>query len=134
MAKEQEKELVRQEKKEVKRAGEEMRPGPVYVPAVDILENENEIFILADMPGVDGKNVDIDLRDNLLTIRGKISPVEEEKVLYREFNWGDYFRQFTVTDAINQGKISAKMDNGVLQLTLPKAEKMKPKRIEVTAG
>jgi len=138
MAKEQEKEkeLVRQEKKEIKKPAEEMRPGPVFIPAVDILENENEIFILADMPGVESKNIDIDLRDNLLTLRGKISPVEEEKekVLYREFNWGDYFRQFTVTDAINQGKISAKIDNGVLQLTLPKAEKKKPKKIQVAAG
>jgi HSP20 family molecular chaperone IbpA len=130
----EEKEMVRQEKKEMKKAGEEMRPGPVFIPAVDILENQNEIMILADMPGVDGKDVDIDLREDVLTLRGSVSPVGDEKEVsvYREFNWGDYFRQFTLTEVIDQEKISAKMDDGVLRLTLPKKEKVKPKRIQVS--
>ncbi|MBP1712713.1 MAG: heat shock protein Hsp20 [Deltaproteobacteria bacterium] len=130
------KEMVPQEKKEVKRTGEEMRPGPVFIPAVDILENQNEIMILADMPGVDGKDVDIDLRNDILTIRGPVSPVEDEKEVsvYREYSWGDYFRQFTLAEMIDQGKISAKMDNGVLRLNLPKKEKVKPKKIEVSVS
>ena len=130
------KEMVLQEKKEVKRTGEEMRPGPVFIPAVDILENQNEIMILADMPGVDGKDVDIDLRNDILTIRGPVSPVEDEKEVsvYREYSWGDYFRQFTLAEVIDQGKISAKMDNGVLRLNLPKKEKVKPKKIEVSVS
>jgi len=130
----EEKEMVRQEKKEMKKAGEEMRPGPVFIPAVDILENQNEIMILADMPGVDGKDVDIDLREDVLTLRGSVSPVGDEKEVsvYREFNWGDYFRQFTLAEVIDQEKISAKMDDGVLRLTLPKKEKVKPKRIQVS--
>ena len=130
----EEKEMARQEKKEVKRAGEETRPGPVFIPAVDILENQNEIMILADMPGVEGQDVDIDLRDDVLTIRGAISPVEDEKEasVYREFNWGDYFRQFTLAEVIDQEKIAAKMDNGILRLTLPKKEKVKPKKIQVS--
>jgi len=130
------KEMVPQEKKEVKRTGEEMRPGPVFIPAVDILENQNEIMILADMPGVDGKDVDIDLRNDILTIRGPVSPVEDEKEVsvYREYSWGDYFRQFTLAGMIDQGKISAKMDNGVLRLNLPKKEKVKPKKIEVSVS
>ena len=132
----EEKEMVRQEKKEVKKAGEEMRPGPVFMPAVDILENQNEIVILADMPGVDGKDVDIDLREDVLSIRGAVSPVEDEKEvsIYREYNWGDYFRQFTLTEAIDQEKISAKMDDGVLRLTLPKKERVKPKKIQISAN
>lgn len=132
----EEKEMVRQEKKEVKRTGEEMRPGPVFIPPVDILENQNEIMILADMPGVDGKDVDIDLRNDVLTIRGPIGPVEEEKEVsvYREYGWGDYFRQFTLAEMIDQEKISAKMDNGVLRLNLPKKEKVRPKKIEVSVG
>ena len=126
----EEKEMVRQEKKEVKKAGEEMRPGPVFMPAVDILENQNEIMILADMPGVDGKDVDIDLREDVLSIRGAVSPVEDEKEVsvYREYNWGDYFRQFTLTEVIDQEKISAKMDDGVLRLTLPRKKESSPKR------
>ena len=131
------KEMELKEKKEVKKeAGEGTRPGPVFIPAVDILENEKELTILADMPGVDSKNVDIDIRENKLTIIGRIDPIEKEKEisLYKEFNWGDYFRQFTLSDLINQEKITAKMDNGVLRLVLSKAEKAKPQKIKVTAG
>jgi HSP20 family protein len=131
-----EKEMELKEKQEVKKAaGEGTRPGPVFIPAVDILENTNELIVLADMPGVDSKNVDIDLRESKLTITGRIDPVEKEGevALYKEFQWGDYFRQFTLSDVIDQGKISAKMENGVLRLILPKVEKMKPQKIQVTA-
>jgi HSP20 family protein len=128
------KEMELKEKHEVKKtAGEGTRPGPVFVPAVDILENVNDITILADMPGVESKNVDIDLRDNQLTIIGRVDPIEKEKEvsLYKEFNWGDYFRQFTLSNVIDQAKITAKMDRGVLKLVLPKVEKPKPQKIKV---
>ena len=131
------KEMTVKEKKALEEgAKESTRPGRVFVPAVDILENEEEIIILADMPGVTSKSVDIDLRESVLTIEGRISPVEGEKevTVYREFDWGDYLRQFTLSDAIDQEKITAKMDQGVLRLILPKAEKRKPKKIQVTAG
>lgn len=126
-------EMELKNKKELKTAGEGTRPGPVFVPPVDILENEQEIVILADMPGVDGKDVSIHLENGQLTIAGKISPVEAEKEvsLYREFHWGDYYRQFTLSDMIDQTRIKAKMDTGVLRLILPKAEKMKPRKIQV---
>jgi len=133
--KDQEMEL--KEKKEVKKvAGEGTRPGPVFIPAVDILENANEIIVLADMPGVESKSVDIDLKDNQLTITGKVDAPEAEKETssYKEFNWGDYFRQFTLSNVIDQGKISAKMENGVLRLVLPKVEKAKPQKIKVATG
>ena len=131
------KEMTVKEKKALEEgAKESIRPGRVFVPAVDILENEEEIIILADMPGVTSKSVDIDLRESVLTIQGRISLVEGEKevTVYREFDWGDYLRQFTLSDAIDQEKITAKMDLGVLRLTLPKAEKRKPQKIQVTAG
>ena len=131
------KEMELKEKHEVKKtAGEGTRPGPVFVPAVDILENVNDITILADMPGVECKNVDIDLRDNRLTIIGRVEPIEKENEvsLYKEFNWGDYFRQFTLSNVIDQAKITAKMDQGVLKLVLPKAEKAKPQKIKVVTG
>jgi len=127
---------VKQKKEVEKRAGETTRPGPVFVPAVDIFENEHEIIVLADMPGVDSKHVDIDLREGRLTIHGRIdgTEVEKEASVYRELNWGDYFRQFSLSDVIDQAKITAKMDQGVLRLTLPKVEKAKPQRIQVTAS
>lgn len=129
-----EKEIELKEKKELKpTAGEGTRPGPVFVPAVDILEDPTGITIVADMPGVDGKNVDIDLKDNQLTITGRIDPVEGEKEvsLYKEFLYGDYIRQFTLSYVIDQNKITAKMEDGVLRLILPKVEKMKPQKIKV---
>ena len=131
------KEMELRKKQEVgKGAGEGTRPGRVFVPAVDIFENPNEITVLADMPGVDSNRVDIDLRDNQLTIVGRIEPIEKEKEvsLYKEFNWGDYFRQFTLSNVIDQTKITAKMDNGVLKLVLPKIEKAKPQKIKVITG
>ena len=130
-------EIELKEKKEVKKvAGEGTRPGPVFIPAVDILENMSEIIVLADMPGVESKGVDIDLKDNQLTITGKVDAPEGDKEisLYKEFNWGDYFRQFTLSNVIDQGKISAKMENGVLRLALPKVEKAKPQKIKVATG
>ena len=136
--KDQEMELMElKEKKEVKKvAGEGTRPGPVFIPAVDILENANEIIVLADMPGVESKSVDIDLKDNQLMITGKVDAPEGEKEmsLYKEFNWGDYSRQFTLSNVIDRGKISAKMENGVLRLVLPKVEKPKPQKIKVLTG
>src|SRR5512139_776559 len=131
------KEMELKKKKEVQKgAGDTMRPGPVFIPAVDILESPNEIVVYADMPGVESKNVDVDLNENQLTIIGRIDPVEGEKEvsLYKEFNWGDYYRSFTLSDVIDQSKIVAKMDQGVLKLTLPKVEKMKPRKIAVTAS
>jgi len=130
-----EKEIELKEKKELKpTAGEGTRPGPLFIPAVDILEDPTGITIVADMPGVDGKNVDIDLKDNQLTITGRIDPVEGEKEvsLYREFLYGDYIRQFTLSYVIDQNKITAKMEDGVLRLILPKVEKMKPQKIKVS--
>jgi HSP20 family protein len=131
-----EREMELKEKKEVKQTkGEGTRPGPVFIPAVDILENERELLVLADMPGVDSKNVDIDLRDNQLTIIGRVDPLvnEKEGFLHKEFEWGDYYRQFSLSNVIDQSKISAKMEEGVLRLVLPKIEKAKPQKIKVAA-
>ena len=130
-----EKEIELKEKKELKpTAGEGTRPGTVFIPAVDILEDQTGITMVADMPGVDGKNVDVDLKDNQLTITGRIDPVEGEKEvsLYKEFLYGDYIRQFTLSYVIDQNKITAKMEDGVLRLILPKVEKMKPQKIKVS--
>jgi len=131
------KEMELRKKQEVEKGtGEGTRPGPVFVPAVDIFENTYEITILADMPGVESNSVDIDLRDNQLTIVGRVGSVEREKEvsLYKEFNWGDYSRQFTLSNVIDQAKITAKMDNGVLKLVLPKVEEAKPQKIRVVTG
>lgn len=130
------KELQVKGKQEVANPAEQTRPGVVFTPEVDIFENERQINILADMPGVAPGDVKIDLNDNLLTISGEVKPFEgknESNVLI-EFEIGRYYRQFTLSEVVDQGKIEAKLEDGVLRLTLPKAEKAIPRQIAVTAG
>jgi len=127
-----EKELQVREKQEVKAGLESTRNVPVYVPPVDIYESQDAIVILADMPGVAPEGVDVDLRDNQLTFTGKVVLEEsKERMLLQEYGVGDFYRQFTLSSRIDQGKIGASMKDGVLVLTLPKAEVAKPKKITV---
>jgi len=133
MADTQSKELKVREKQEVTGSPELSTPGLVFTPAVDIFETEKEITLLADMPGVKADDLTIDLRDNTLTLSADIAPVEnanEEDILV-EYETGKYYRQFTIGELINQEKIDAKLNEGVLRLKLPKVEKATPKKIVV---
>jgi len=136
MADTQSKELKVREKQEVASPAEQTSPGVVFTPAVDIFETGKEITLLADMPGVKANNLTIDLRDNTLTLSADIAPVEnanEEDILV-EYETGKYYRRFTLGELINQEKIDAKLNDGVLRLRLPKVEKATPKKIVVKAG
>ncbi len=130
------KELKVKEKQELSSPAEHTRPGPVFTPAVDILETEKELTLLADMPGVTTKNLNIDLRDDTLTLVGDIDPFEgpDEQDIIVEYEVGKYFRQFTLSEVIDQDKIEANLNNGVLRLKLPKVEKAKPRKITVQAA
>ena len=130
------KELQAKEKHEVAAPAEQTRPGLVFTPEVDIFETDHKITVLADMPGVAADGVNIELRDDVLTLSGDIKPWEEpdESDVLVEFEIGKYYRQFTLSDAIDQNKIDAKLEDGVLRLTLPKAQKAVPRQITVTAG
>ena len=130
------KELKVREKQEVATPAEQTTPGLVFAPAVDIFETEKEITLLADMPGVKADDLNIDLRDNTLTLTANIAPVENsnEEELLVEYETGRYYRQFTLGELINQESIDAKLNDGVLRLTLPKVEKATPKKIAVKVG
>ncbi len=129
------KEIQVKEKQEV-RAPEQTQPGLVFTPAVDIFETDQDITVLADLPGVKSEGLTIDLRDNVLTIMGVIEPYEKEteQDVLIEYEIGKYFRQFTLSNLIDQAKINASLKDGVLHLVLPKAETAKPRRIEVQAA
>jgi len=130
-----EQELKPKVKEEAPAKGERVRPGRVFIPAVDIFETPQALVLVADMPGVAGDQVSIDLKENVLTISGQVSPPSEKQViLAQEYAVGDYYREFQVGELVDQGKIEASVKNGVLTLTLPKAEKAKPRRIEVKTG
>ncbi len=115
---------------------EHTRNRRVYVPDVDIIEKKDAIVLLADMPGTDEKTVHITLDQNILTIEGavEIEHYKDFNLGYAEYGVGDYRRAFTLADGIDRDKIQAIVTNGVLKLVLPKAEAVKPKKIEVRAS
>jgi len=127
------KEIQVKPKHEATSPAEQTTPGVVFTPSVDIFETERELTLLADLPGVTPENLTIDLRENTLTLTGDVNPFErahEEDILI-EYEIGKYYRQFSLSNVIDQGKIDAKLTDGVLRLTLPKVEEAKPRKIEV---
>lgn len=129
------KELKAKEKQEVTAQAEQTQPGIVFSPHVDIFETDKEITLLADLPGVKADALTIDLRDSVLTLIGDVAPFEgkDEKDLVIEYEIGRYYRQFTLSEVIDQEKINAKLADGVLRLTLPKVDKATPRTIQITA-
>ena len=130
------KELQAKGKVEVPASAEQIKPGPVFTPNVDIFETDKEIIMLADIPGVKAPDLTIDLRDDTLTFTGEVKPLnrpEEEDILI-EYQIGSYYRQFTLAEVIDQSKIDAALNDGVLRLTLPKLEKAMPRQITIKAG
>lgn len=127
------KEIKLKGKQEVTAQAEQTTPGVVFTPLVDIFETEKTITLLADLPGVKTDRLNIDLRDNVITIIGDISPAEgkDEEDLVVEYETGRYYRQFTLSEVIDQNKIDAKLTDGVLRLTLPKVEKATPRKIAI---
>ncbi|MBW1697948.1 MAG: Hsp20/alpha crystallin family protein [Deltaproteobacteria bacterium] len=133
MATAESKELQVKRKSELTTAAEQTTAGPVFTPAVDIFETEKQITLLADLPGVKADDLKIDLRDNTLTLSAEVQPYEgtnEEDILV-EYEVGKYYRQFTLSEAIDQDKIEAELKDGVLRLILPKAEEAIPKKITI---
>ena len=130
------KELKVREKQELSTDTEQTRPGPVYTPDVDIFESETDITLLADMPGVTTEHMTIDLRDDVLTVTGEAEADGEasEEPIVMEYGVGKYYRQFTLSEVIDQAKITAELRDGVLRLVLPKVEKATPRKITVSAG
>jgi HSP20 family protein len=125
--------LQAKEKAEVTSQAEQTRPGVVFTPAVDIFETDKEITLLADMPGVTSKALSIDLHENILTLDGDVKLPEraDEVDIMREYRTGKYYRQFTLSQVIDQSKIDAVLKDGVLRLRLPKVEAPTPRKIVV---
>jgi HSP20 family protein len=130
------KEIKLKGKQEVTTAAEQTTPGVVFTPQVDIFETEKAITLLADIPGVKPDRLNVDLRDNILTITGDVELVggPDEEDIVAEYETGRFYRQFTLSEMIDQTKINAMLADGVLRLDLPKVEKAAPRKITVTAG
>ena len=119
-------------KQELKTGTESTRNVPIFVPAVDIYETESALTLVADMPGASMETITIDLNNDQLTIKGTAALEDGNgKVVLREYAVGDYYRQFTLSNAIDREKIEASLRDGVLRVVLPKVEAAKPRRITV---
>lgn len=130
-----EQELQVVDKREIESPSENIRNMPIFTPPVDICESDNELILFADMPGVPMEGVDIDLKGDQFTIRGRVAARGGGgRVLLSEYREGDYFRQFTLSEAVDREKIEATMKDGVLKVVLPKTEVAKPRRIEVKSS
>ncbi len=110
------------------------RMAPTVIPSVDIYENDDEILLFADMPGVTKDAIAINLENGRLTIKAPRLLAGEGVLQFEEFGDVEYERVFSVPQGIDTDKVKAIMDNGVLSLHLPKSETVKPRQITVQAG
>jgi len=113
---------------------EQVQERPWVAPRVDIYENDDEVLLLADVPGVHKDSLTINLDKEQLTLEARQEETQAGEPLGREYQAVDYRRSFIVPPGIDGTKISADLNNGVLSLHLPKSEGLKPRQIEVKAG
>ena len=135
MSKDKEKkEISLREKEEIKKEeGEPTQAGVYYSPTVDIYETDDSITLLADLPGVGKEHLDINVEDKQLIITGLVEEPEERlQSIYAEYGIGGYTRSFKLGDTIDQAGINASLKDGVLTLVLPKAERLKPRKVEIS--
>ncbi len=106
-------------------------PETFVSPLVDIYETSEHLVVVADLPGVEKDGVNVKVENGLLTIEGKVGSSELQTRTIEEFELVNFFRQFELSDVIDQEKIEAELKHGVLTVSLPKSEKQKPRKIKV---
>lgn len=119
--------------KEMDRA-EKIQQRPAYAPLVDIYENNEELLVVADLPGVAKEDLGISLEKGQLTIEGRRKEATTGAALATEYRPLDFRRAFLIPNGIDTDRIAAELNNGVLRVHLPKAASLKPRRIEVKAS
>lgn len=102
-------------------------------PLIDIYETDDDYFLSAYLPGVTKENVKIKLEDNNLVIMGRVDyeTLINRKYVLKEMEVGNFYRRFKISDSIDESKVDAKLENGILTVKLPKHERIKPKTIEI---
>ena len=127
-------ELQVQEKKELETDQEGTVPTRFFVPNTDIFEDNDALTVIMEMPGVGKDDVSVDLENDQLHVEGRIdfSLYEGMDPVYTEYSIGNYRRGFTLSSKIDQDRIKADLNDGVLKIVLPKVEQAKPRRIEVS--
>jgi len=108
-----------------------------FVPAVDIYEDEHNVIVKMEVPGIDQKDIDVRLENNTLTVRGerKFEKDEKEENFHRiERRYGSFYRAFTLPNTLDAEKVQADYENGILRINLAKKAEAKPKQIKVNIG
>jgi len=116
-----------------RKGGEELNTGTFY-PSVDIYEGEKDITLKAELPGIDKKDVHVEINDGVITLRGerKIEKEDKKEHYHRvERSYGSFNRSFTLPTTVDSGKVKANYKDGILEVTLPRKEEAKPKSIPV---
>ena len=126
-------EIPVQGKREVQQKQEGTVPARSFMPVTDIFETDGALKVVLEMPGVDKSHVDITVEDDVLDVRGTIEFTRYQglRPIYTEYPVGHYRRSFSLSNRIDQNNISAEMSDGVLTVTLPKAEQAKPRQIAI---
>jgi HSP20 family protein len=127
------KEMAVREKKELVGKEEKTVPGRYFVPYADIFETDDALAVVMEMPGVEKQDLDVGLENDVLRVNGRIdfSKYKDMEPVYAEYNVGHYARSFALSSAVDQEKISANLEDGVLTLTLPKAKHARPRKIAI---
>jgi HSP20 family protein len=127
-------ELQVQKKRELEGKEESTIPARTFVPTADIYEDQDSLKVILEMPGVEKGNVNVRVEEGVLVVEGRLDLTKYRGLqpLYTEYNIGNYARSFRLSNAIDQDKIGAELKDGVLSLTLSKAEKAKPRTIQVS--
>jgi len=108
-------------------------PRMLFNPPIDIYETETGLVLYADLPGVNTEGLDLQVQDNKLSLFGRVqSGVQPANVAHQEYQVGDFLRSFILSDEVDHENISARLNNGVLRVELPRAERAEPRRIEVS--
>ena len=130
----QDKALEVREKKELVIKEEKTAPARFYVPTTDIYETDDALTVVMEFPGVEKKDIEVKLENNVLQVEGRIDfgKYEGLEPLYTEYNIGHFMRSFTLSNKIDQQQIDAQLADGVLTLTLKKAKEAQPRKIAIT--
>jgi len=130
---EQQQELSVRGKQELATKEERTVPGRFYVPHTDVYETDDTLTVVMEVPGVRRDALDIALQDDVLRVEGRIDFANYEGMepVYTEYNIGHWTRSFTLPDKVERERIDAKLEDGVLTLTLPKTAEARPRRIPV---
>jgi HSP20 family molecular chaperone IbpA len=117
-------------------ARESTRPGPVFRPEVDILEQPDAYLVYADLPGADEKSVEVRLEKGVLSLEARQAFATEAgwTLVHREYEAGGYQREFSLSEDVDADAIAASLRDGVLELRLPKTRQHRPRTIEIQAG